>query len=56
MVPPIILGMLVNAADAQRQGFEHKINVMTAAAPPPGREVLEAMEQDGFDVVHCVLV
>ncbi|MBT3558589.1 MAG: acyl-CoA synthetase [Rhodospirillales bacterium] len=48
---PIILGMLVNATPEQRKGFDHKINVMTAAAPPPAA-VLEAMENDGFDVIH----
>lgn len=48
---PIVLGMVVNAADDQRRPFDHKVSVMTAAAPPPA-PVLEAMERDGFDVIH----
>ena len=48
---PIVLNMVVNASEAERQSFEHRVEVMTAAAPPPAT-VLEQMEQNGFSVTH----
>ncbi len=48
---PIVLGMVINATEQEREKFEHAINVMTAAAPPPA-SVLAAMEQKGFKVTH----
>ncbi len=48
---PIVLGMVINATPEQRRGFDHSVNVMTAAAPPPA-SVLAAMERDGFKVTH----
>ncbi len=48
---PIVLGMLVNASEAQRKHFNHTVEVMTAAAPPPAA-VLEKMEQNGFSMTH----
>ncbi len=48
---PIVLGMIINATEEQRRSFDHQVNVMTAAAPPPA-SVLEAMENDGFKVTH----
>ena len=41
---PVVLGMILNASDAERRPFPHPVNVMTAAAPPPAA-VLERMEQ-----------
>ena len=48
---PIVLGMVINATDQERRTFDHEVNVMTAAAPPPA-QVLAAMEQEGFKVTH----
>ncbi len=48
---PIILNLMVNAADQLTQGIEHKVNVMTAGAAPPAA-VLEAMQKMGFKVTH----
>ena len=48
---PIVLNLMVNADDALKQGIDHKVNVMTAAAPPPPA-VLEAMARLGFEVTH----
>ncbi|GAA0568876.1 acyl-CoA synthetase [Caenispirillum bisanense] len=48
---PIVLGFLINAKAADKRQFDHKVNVMTAAAPPPA-SVLEAMQRDGFNVTH----
>ncbi len=48
---PIIMGMVINAADDERREFDHQVNMMTAAAPPPAA-VLEAMETQGFKVTH----
>jgi fatty-acyl-CoA synthase len=48
---PIVLSFVINATSAERKAFDHKVNVMTAAAPPPAA-VLEAMERDGFNVTH----
>ena len=48
---PIVLSLVINAAHEQRRSFDHEVNVMTAGAPPPAT-ILEAMENDGFKVVH----
>lgn len=48
---PIILSMVINATQQERKKFDHSVNVMTAAAPPPA-SVLAAMEQEGFKVTH----
>ncbi|MFT7476207.1 MAG: fatty-acyl-CoA synthase [Verrucomicrobiales bacterium] len=48
---PIILGMLVNAADDERRDFDHVVHAMTAGAPPPAA-ILKAVEQIGFDVMQ----
>lgn len=48
---PIVLGLIINVAAERRRPFDHTVNVMTAAAPPPA-PVLQAMEKDGFNVVH----
>ncbi|MFA3918234.1 acyl-CoA synthetase [Ruegeria hyattellae] len=47
---PIVLNMLANAPDAQKQ-FDHAIKVMTAGAPPPAA-VIEKMEMMGIEVTH----
>ncbi|MBT6278243.1 MAG: AMP-binding protein, partial [Chromatiales bacterium] len=44
---PIVLGLILNATDDERRPFDHTVEVMTAASPPPP-SVLEAMEDSGF--------
>ncbi|GLQ34978.1 acyl-CoA synthetase [Amylibacter marinus] len=46
---PIILGMLLNAPEKVK--FDHKIEVMTAGAPPPAA-VLQGIEDLGFNVTQ----
>jgi fatty-acyl-CoA synthase len=48
---PIVLGMVINATEAERKPFSHKVEIMTAAAPPPAA-VLERIEAQGFRVTH----
>ena len=48
---PIVLNMMINAADGVRTRLKHTVEVMTAAAPPPA-SVLEKMEDQGFHVTH----
>ena len=48
---PIIMNMVINASESERQDFSHNVNMMTAAAPPPA-SVLAAMEKEGFHVTH----
>ncbi len=48
---PVVLSLMVNAADELKAGIGHKVSVMTAAAPPPPA-ILEAMAKLGFDVTH----
>lgn len=48
---PIIMNMVINANDDERREFDHQVNMMTAAAPPPAA-VLESMENAGFKVTH----
>ena len=48
---PIVLNMIVNAPEEARAAFDHRVDVMTAAAPPPAA-VIAAMERGGFNVTH----
>jgi len=48
---PIVLNMIVNAADEDRRNFDHTVQVFTAGAPPPAA-TLSAIEPLGFDVTH----
>lgn len=48
---PIVLNMLINAADAASFRPEHIINVMTAGSAPPAA-VLASMAKLGFNVTH----
>ncbi|HYY70685.1 MAG TPA: acyl-CoA synthetase [Terriglobales bacterium] len=48
---PIVLGMLVNAPDQVRRELPRRVQVMTAASPPPAA-VIEKMQKLGFDVTH----
>ncbi|WP_421884630.1 acyl-CoA synthetase [Pacificispira sp.] len=48
---PIVLGMVINAKPEERRELPHKVEVMTAAAPPPAA-VLQRMEEQGFHITH----
>jgi fatty-acyl-CoA synthase len=48
---PIVMNFIVNATESEQRPFDHKVNMMTAAAPPPAA-LLEAMQRHGFDVTH----
>jgi fatty-acyl-CoA synthase len=48
---PIVLNFVINAKPEERRDFDHTVEVMTAAAPPPAA-VLAAMEQAGFHMTH----
>ncbi len=48
---PVVLNFIVNARPEERREFDHTVEVMTAAAPPPAA-VLAAMENNGFHMTH----
>jgi fatty-acyl-CoA synthase len=48
---PVVLGMLVDAAEAEQPQLPHKVRVLTAGAPPPA-SILEKVEALGFDVMQ----
>jgi fatty-acyl-CoA synthase len=48
---PIVLSFVINVTDEEKKPFDHAVNVMTAAAPPPA-SVLAGMKREGFDVTH----
>ena len=48
---PIVLNLVINAAADERRDFDHQVNVMTAAAPPPA-STLQRMQEQGFNVTH----
>ncbi len=48
---PIVLNFVINARAEERRAFAHRVEVMTAAAPPPA-SVLAAMEDAGFHMTH----
>lgn len=48
---PIILNFIINVDSSERKVFDHTVNVMTAAAPPPA-SVLAQMEQEGFNMTQ----
>ncbi len=48
---PIVHSMLANAPEQWREGIDHKVSGLVAAAPPPAA-VIEGMAKIGFDLTH----
>ena len=48
---PIVLGLLVNAPEAERRSFDHTVEVFTAGAPPAAA-ILAAIEPLGFNITQ----
>jgi len=48
---PIVLNLIANAPEDEKRKIDHKVNVITAGAPPPS-SILEKMESLGFEVMH----
>ncbi|KAF9608619.1 hypothetical protein IFM89_010104 [Coptis chinensis] len=48
---PTVLNMIVNALPSERKPLPFKVEVMTAAAPPPS-QILFKMDELGFNVTH----
>ncbi len=48
---PIVMSTLINASDNEKRPISHKVEFITAAAPPP-EAVLAAMAEAGFNVTH----
>ncbi len=49
---PIVLNFVINATDEEKRDFDHTVNIMTAAAPPPAT-TLARMQEQGFNVTHA---
>ncbi len=48
---PIVHSMLLNAPADLKQGIDHEVHCLVAAAPPPAA-VIEGMGKMGFDITH----
>ena len=48
---PIVMATLLNATPEEKRAFSHKVEFITAAAPPP-ESVLAGMVEAGFNVTH----
>ena len=48
---PIVHSMLISAPETMKQGIDHKVHAMVAAAAPPA-SMIEGMDKMGFDLTH----
>jgi fatty-acyl-CoA synthase len=48
---PVVHNMLLDAPAELRDGIDHRVSAMVAAAPPPAA-MIEGMERIGFDLTH----
>ncbi|HEV2651062.1 MAG TPA: acyl-CoA synthetase [Rhizomicrobium sp.] len=48
---PIVMSTFINARDDEKRPLPHKVEFITAAAPPP-ESVLASMAESGFNVTH----
>jgi fatty-acyl-CoA synthase len=48
---PTVMAALLNAKPEERRAFDHKVNFVHAAAPPP-EAILMAMLKTGFELTH----
>ena len=48
---PIVLNMITGASESDRKELKHKVNVLTAGAPPPSI-IFKKMKSLGFEVMH----
>jgi fatty-acyl-CoA synthase len=48
---PIVMSTLLNTPDAEKRAIDHKVEFVTAGAPPP-EAVLARMAEAGFNVTH----
>jgi fatty-acyl-CoA synthase len=48
---PVVHSLLINAPAEWREGIDHKVSGLVAAAPPPAA-VIEGMERMGFSITH----
>ncbi|MEZ5627126.1 MAG: AMP-binding protein [Rhodocyclaceae bacterium] len=48
---PVVLSLLIHAPAAQKQAFDHRVEIGVGGAPPPSR-VIADMERLGFRVTH----
>lgn len=48
---PIIMSLIADAAPEDVRSFDHKVDFMTAAAPPPA-SVIAKIEAQGFHITH----
>ena len=48
---PIIMSLIADAPAAETRSFDHRVEMMTAASPPPAG-VIAAIEAKGFNITH----